>query len=72
MPARQVIALAALLLCADLACAQDLSFGQRLYQDKADCQFCHGVNGDGRGDPRSPGKAPDLHKTRLDREHLVE
>ena len=36
MPARQVIALAALLLCADLACAQDLSFGQRLYQDKAD------------------------------------
>ena len=47
-------------------------FGQRLYQDKADCQFCHGVNGDGRGDPRSPGKAPDLHKTRLDREQLVE
>ena len=72
MPARQAIALAALLLCADLACAQDPSFGQRLYQDKADCQFCHGVNGDGRGDPRSPGKAPDLHKTRLDREHLVE
>jgi mono/diheme cytochrome c family protein len=72
MPARQAIALAALLLCADLACAQDSSFGQRLYQDKADCQFCHGVNGDGRGDPRSPGKAPDLHKTRLDREQLVE
>ena len=72
MPARQAIALAALLLCADLACAQDPSFGRRLYQDKADCQFCHGVNGDGRGDPRSPGKAPDLHKTRLDREQLVE
>jgi mono/diheme cytochrome c family protein len=72
MPAGQAIALVALLLCADLACAQDPSFGQRLYQDKADCQFCHGVNGDGRGDPRSPGKAPDLHKTRLDREQLVE
>jgi mono/diheme cytochrome c family protein len=72
MPARQAMALAALLLGADLACAQDPSFGQRLYQDKADCQFCHGVNGDGRGDPRSPGKAPDLHKTRLDREQLVE
>ena len=72
MPARQAIAVAALLLCADLACAQDPSFGQRLYQDKADCQFCHGVNGDGRGDPRSPGKAPDLHKTRLDRAQLVE
>ena len=52
--------------------AQDVSFGQRLYHEKADCQFCHGVNGDGRGDPRSPGKAPDLHKTRLDREQLIE
>jgi mono/diheme cytochrome c family protein len=59
-------------LCADLASAQEKSFGQRLYQDKADCQFCHGVNGDGRGDPRSPGKAPDLHQTRLDREQLIE
>jgi mono/diheme cytochrome c family protein len=49
-----------------------MSFGQRLFQEKADCQFCHGVNGDGHGDPRSPGKAPDLHKTRLDREQLIE
>ena len=53
-----VIAIAALLLAAGWAAAQDAPFGQRLYQDKADCQFCHGVNGDGRGDPRSPGKAP--------------
>ena len=60
------------LLGADFASAQDTSFGQRLYQDKADCQFCHGVNGDGRGDPRSPGKAPDLHQARLDREQLIE
>lgn len=51
---------------------QDLSFGDRLYQEKADCQFCHGVDGDGRGDPRSPGKAPDLHTTKLDREQLIE
>jgi mono/diheme cytochrome c family protein len=63
--------IATLLLCADAAAAQDVSFGQRLFQEKADCQFCHGVNGDGRGDPRSPGKASDLHKTRLDREQLV-
>ena len=48
------------------------SFGGRLYHEKADCQFCHGVNGDGRGDPRSPGKASDLHVTKLDREQLVE
>src|SRR6266704_191028 len=31
----------------DGAFAQDTSFGQRLFQDKADCQFCHGINGDG-------------------------
>jgi mono/diheme cytochrome c family protein len=42
------------------------------FQEKADCQFCHGVNGDGHGDPRSPGKASDLHKARLDREQLIE
>jgi mono/diheme cytochrome c family protein len=65
-------AVVALAFCADVAHAQDVSFGQRLYHEKADCQFCHGVNGDGRGDPRSPGKAPDLHKTRLDRDQLIE
>jgi mono/diheme cytochrome c family protein len=59
-------------LSAGLASAQDVSFGERLFQDKADCQFCHGPEGDGRGDPRSPGKAPDLHKTILKREHLIE
>src|SRR5436309_6316622 len=48
--------------------AQDVSFGQRLYQEKADCQFCHGINGDGRGDPRSAGRAANLHETRLKRE----
>jgi mono/diheme cytochrome c family protein len=68
----QLIAAAGLLACAVPAGAQDMSFGQRLFQDKADCQFCHGVNGDGLGDPRSPGKAPDLHKTRLEREQLIE
>jgi hypothetical protein len=74
MPTRLAVVVAVLapLLGADFASAQDTSFGQRLYQDKADCQFCHGVNGDGRGDPRSPGKAPDLHQARLDREQLIE
>jgi len=28
--------------------------------------------GDGRGDPRSPGKAPDLRKTALVREQLID
>ena len=40
------------------ASAQDTSFGQRLFQDKADCQFCHGPEGDGRGDPRSRARPP--------------
>jgi hypothetical protein len=52
--------------------AQDVSFGQRLFRDKADCQFCHGIDGDVRGDPRSPGRAANLHETRLDREQLIE
>ena len=58
--------------CARSVHAQDVSFGDRLYHDKADCQFCHGVNGDGRGDPRSPGKAPNLHETKLSRDQLIE
>jgi len=52
--------------------AQDTSFGQRLFQDKADCQFCHGIDGDGRGDPRSPGRAANLHETHLNRDQLIE
>jgi mono/diheme cytochrome c family protein len=65
-------AIVALLLSFGVACAQDTSFGQRLYQDKADCQFCHGPKGDGRGDPRSPGKAPNQHETKLNRDQLIE
>jgi cytochrome c553 len=63
---------AILLLWFDSAFAQDTSFGQRLFQDKADCQFCHGINGDGRGDPRSPGRAANLHETNLNRDQLIE
>ena len=54
------------------AWGQDVSFGQRLFREKADCQFCHGINGDGRGDPRSPGRATNLHETRLKREQLID
>ena len=55
-----------------VANAQNGSFGQRLFQDKGDCKFCHGENGDGRGDPRSPGAASNLHNTKLNREQLIE
>lgn len=52
--------------------AQDVSFGNRLFHDKADCQFCHGPDGDGRGDPRSPGRAANLRETILTRDQLIE
>jgi cytochrome c553 len=65
-------AAAILVLSFGSAFAQDTAFGQRLFQDKADCQFCHGINGDGHGDPRSPGAAANLHETRLNRDQLVE
>jgi mono/diheme cytochrome c family protein len=68
----RAIVVAMLLWAFDAAGAQESSFGERLFRDKADCQFCHGINGDGRGDPRSPGRAPDLRATRLDREQLIE
>ena len=55
-----------------MVAAQDVSFGQRLFQDKADCKFCHGAEGDGRGDPRSPGAGANLHKTILDKAQLIE
>ncbi len=66
------LAAAFLAIPAIAASAQDISFGQRVFQDKADCQFCHGPEGDGRGDPRSPGKAANLHTTQLGRDALIE
>jgi mono/diheme cytochrome c family protein len=67
-----IVAGGALALFASSAPAQDTSFGERLYHEKADCAFCHGPQGDGRGDPRSPGKAANLRTTPLKREHLIE
>ena len=67
-----IVAAAVIVLGFGAARAQDVSFGQRLFRDKADCQFCHGINGDGRGDPRSPGRAANLHETRLNREPLID
>jgi cytochrome c553 len=67
-----IAAAAALLPSGDAAFAQDTSFGQRLFRDRADCQFCHGTDGDGRGAPQSPGRAANLHTTILNRERLIE
>jgi mono/diheme cytochrome c family protein len=67
-----IVALAALTGLVSIVHAQNVSFGQRLFQDKGDCKFCHGENGDGRGDPRSPGAASNLHNTKLSRDQLIE
>ena len=67
-----IIAGSALVISASAGLTQNTSFGERLYQEKADCAFCHGPLGDGRGDPRSPGKAANLRTTILKREHLIE
>jgi mono/diheme cytochrome c family protein len=67
-----VAVVAVIIVCFGEAHGQDVSFGARLFHEKADCQFCHGPNGDGRGDARSPGRAANLHETHLDREQLIE
>jgi hypothetical protein len=72
MKACETVVVVAVILCFGEAQGQDVSFGARLFHDKADCQFCHGLNGDGRGHPRSPGAAANPHETRLDREQLIE
>ena len=67
-----IVATVVIILDFGAAQTQYVSFGQRLFRDKADCQFCHGIDGDGRGDPRSPGRAANLRQTRLDREQIIE
>ena len=67
-----LIAVAVIVIGLGAARAQNVSFGERLFRDKADCQFCHGIDGDGRGDPRSPGRAANLHETQLNRDQLIE
>ena len=69
---RVLAALGVSVLLMQTALAQDVSFGQRVYQEKADCKFCHGELADGRGDPRSPGAAANIHKTVLSKAQIVE
>ena len=62
----------ALVMPAAAQTSGDISMGKRLYQEKATCSECHGWAGNGAGDPFSPGKAANLHETRLNREQLIE
>ena len=59
-------------LCVGLASADDFAFGRRIFQDKAQCVFCHGWAGDGAGAPQSSGGAANLRETKLTREQLIE
>jgi mono/diheme cytochrome c family protein len=48
------------------------AYGRRLYQDKAQCSFCHGWAADGAGEPQSNGGAANLRQSFLNRDQLIE
>lgn len=52
--------------------ADPSAYGRRLYQDKAQCPFCHGWAADGAGEPQSNGGAANLRQSFLNRDQLVE
>jgi hypothetical protein len=52
--------------------SEDFAYGRRIYQDKAQCPYCHGWAGDGAGEPQSSGGAANLRESKLTREVLIE
>lgn len=65
------VAFLSLALSAAGVAAQDFAQGRRIYQEKADCAYCHGWAGDGAGQGQSPGGAANLRRSQLDRESLI-
>jgi mono/diheme cytochrome c family protein len=65
-------ALAAAVVTAAAQPADPSAYGRRLYQDKAQCSFCHGWAADGAGEPQSSGGAANLRQSFLNREQLIE
>src|SRR5438270_7037797 len=51
--------------------ASDIADGMRLYQQKGNCQTCHGWAGDGRKTDSQMPDAPNLRETKLNRAGLV-
>src|SRR5580700_5303373 len=51
--------------------AADTAEGMRLYQQKANCQACHGWAGDGRKTDNQMPDGPNLRESRLNRNALV-
>jgi mono/diheme cytochrome c family protein len=67
-----IAALAAAVTAAAAQPADPTAYGKRLYQDKAQCSFCHGWAADGAGEPQSSGGAANLRQSLLNREQLIE
>ena len=70
-PGRALLGLVVGLASVTSVAAQDVSYGRRLFLEKADCAFCHGWAGDGAGHPQSPGRSANLRETRLGRDQLM-
>jgi mono/diheme cytochrome c family protein len=51
--------------------AADVADGMRLFQQKANCQACHGWAGDGRKTDSQMPNGANLRETKLDRDALV-
>lgn len=49
---------------------REIKRGKQIWSNKSTCNRCHGWAGDGRGHPRSPGDAPSLRISELDREEM--
>jgi mono/diheme cytochrome c family protein len=58
------------LAAAPAASADDVARGQKIWHDKAECNFCHGWAGDGVGGFHHPGKPPSLRDTELTRDQI--
>jgi mono/diheme cytochrome c family protein len=61
----------AMLVSLSHACADEFDRGRRLFQEKADCIYCHGWAGDGAGSGQSPGGAANLRQSKLGRDQLI-
>jgi mono/diheme cytochrome c family protein len=65
-----VVLAAAFLSATPAALADDLARGQRIWHDKAGCDFCHGWAGDGVGGFHHPGHPPSLRQSTLTRDQI--
>jgi hypothetical protein len=63
--------IAAALATPNRASADEFDRGRRLFQEKADCTYCHGWAGDGAGSGQSPGGAANLRQSKLGRDQLI-